>query len=379
MDKMGIIQEHSKIKLELYRLYLESYLSVLLTTRFFNRIEVIDVFAGSGISQNEEKGSAVIAAETIASVRKEHNKFGKQVALKLNDSDTNSCAALTGHLNAYDFASVTCVNADQYIQSWNPTSGSHNLFFIDPHGYTQVSTTNLSRLFATQHCDFLIFIPINHIYRFLKPSHTPNSQEDSGFLSELGFEGDVRQVDVNNYYGPIKQFLAGLGIEEAAAQTSSNVKAFADVIIAALRKISGSKYVYCQMIQNKENNNRYGLFFISHHVLGAEKFLDAQSKLKRQSQEALPQMTFDFVAQPETESILAIVTFDCPYDNVALYELAIENGIRPAELKKFLKDTDKSKIEINSLPGKKRNSGGLYIDYKHFSESDRIITVTFRS
>ena len=37
MDKKGFIQEHSKIKLELYRLYLERYLSVLLTTPFFKK------------------------------------------------------------------------------------------------------------------------------------------------------------------------------------------------------------------------------------------------------------------------------------------------------------------------------------------------------
>ena len=69
MDKKGIIHEHSKIKLELYRLYLEGYLSVLLSTSFFERIVISDVFAGCGVAKNEEKGSAIISAETIEKIK----------------------------------------------------------------------------------------------------------------------------------------------------------------------------------------------------------------------------------------------------------------------------------------------------------------------
>jgi three-Cys-motif partner protein len=153
VDKKGYIHDHSKIKLELYRLYLYRYLSVLLSTPFFESIEVRDLFAGSGISQNEQKGSALIAAETIDSVRKERRQNTKPVFLKLNDANEKSCADLKEHLKAFDFVSVTCADADRYIESWKPTTGSHNLVFIDPHGYTQVSTDNLTRLFTTPNCD----------------------------------------------------------------------------------------------------------------------------------------------------------------------------------------------------------------------------------
>ena len=49
MDKKGIISEHSKIKLELYRSYLELYLTVLLNSRRFREIHVHDIFAGWGV------------------------------------------------------------------------------------------------------------------------------------------------------------------------------------------------------------------------------------------------------------------------------------------------------------------------------------------
>ena len=94
MDKKGFIQEHSKIKLELYRLYLERYLSVLLTTPFFERIVVNDVFAGCGVAQNEEKGSALIAAETIEKIKAERNPRNKDIILNLNDANQANCLAL---------------------------------------------------------------------------------------------------------------------------------------------------------------------------------------------------------------------------------------------------------------------------------------------
>ena len=83
MDTQGNIHEHSKIKLELYRLYLERYLSVLLVTPSFSSIQINDVFAGCGVAHNEEKGSALIAAEIIAGIKSEDNKFRKQFLLNL--------------------------------------------------------------------------------------------------------------------------------------------------------------------------------------------------------------------------------------------------------------------------------------------------------
>jgi three-Cys-motif partner protein len=381
MDKRGIIQEHSKIKLELYRLYLERYLSVLLSTPFFNNIEVSDIFAGSGISQNEEKGSAILAAETIASVMKEHNQHGKQVKLNLNDSNLKNCTSLREHLKAYDFVIVTCTDANQCIQLWDPDRNTQNLFFIDPHGYTQVSTANLKRLFTTPKCDFLIFIPINHIYRFLNPSDIPSDQEDSGILPELGLEGSKSQVEANNYYEPIKNFLAGLGVEQADARAASSVEKFSELIVAALQRISGSEYVYCQMIQNQENSNKYGLYFISKHVLGAEKFLDAQGQLKKKLHESSQQQAFDFVSQPESDSILRFVKFDHAYDNVALYLLSIRSGILPAELnKELIRLEQNGKIQVTDFPGAsaKRRGKSFYINYEYQKKSDRRISVIFR-
>lgn len=351
MDKQGIIHEHSKIKLELYRLYLERYLSVLLVTPMFDSVVVSDIFAGSGISENEEKGSPIIAAEAIENVKKEHNKHNKNILLNLNESDQNKVDLLTEHLKKWNFVTINNQDADRYIQSWCPIHGAHNFFFIDPHGYTQVTTENLTRLFTTQNCDFLIFVPIYHIYRFLTPS------------------------DRNE---PIIKFLEGLGINITEAQKSKNLELFSDLIEGALKNISQTQFVYSQIIENKKCNSKYCLYFISHHILGAEKFLDAQYDLKTKTREPY-QATFDFIIDPNKKSILKYVEYNQPYNNVELYARGIVCGLRPTEVKSEMKELEKNgQLVVMSLPGRERKRGGFYNDYTHYKSGDRIVTITFR-
>lgn len=384
MDKKGRIQEHSKIKLELYRLYLELYLTVLLNSGSFRIINIHDIFAGKGKSGNEN-GSALLAAIEIQKARSKYP--GTQVSLRLNEKDANNFLSLDQTLTPFkNFTSLFNQDANEYISNWTVPVGSHNLFFIDPHGYTQVSTKNIKRLFSLGNCDFLIFVPIYHIYRFLKPSASAeqdDEDDDYGFLADLGIETPEKRtpVDKNKYYEPIAKFLSGLGIEKANAENANSVEEFSEMIIEALKSISGSDFVYSQMIKKKGKNSKYCLFYISQHILGAEKFLDARSQLIARIEESSQQQVFDFASDaPQSVSILDFVEYDHSYDNVTLYELGIKAGFRPTELKKELKDLEKSqynRIKIAALPGKQRNRKGLYIDYPHYKEKDRIISIVF--
>lgn len=352
MDKQGIIREHSKIKLELYKLYLERYLYVLLVTPFFKSICVHDVFAGSGISRNEEKGSSVIAAETIAQLISEQNQWSKNVFLLVNDADTKKFLMLQQHMSKYQFATTTNNEADRYIQSWSPMPGSHNLFFIDPHGYTQVSVDNLKRLFSRETCDFLIFIPVYHIYRFLR------KEEDSEQLK------------------PIANFLDALGIKEIDAVRVSNVEDFSDLIVSGLRGISNTEFVYKQIIENRTSNSKYGLFFITHNILGAEKFLDAQEKLKKVIEDSHTQMSFNFVGVSNKALITQSMKKSTEYDNTQLYKFGIKTGLLPKEVTQQLRQLERDgKLVVSEIRGKKRNNRGFYIGYKQYRNSEKVITL----
>lgn len=380
MDKKGIIQEHSKIKLELYRLYLERYLSVLSMTNHFVNIDVLDIFAGCGFSNNNEKGSAVIAAETISNIQSAHASRVKNYKLRLNDFDKKNYNSLKLLLKNYDFTDITCIDANEYIEKWQPSKHTHHLFFIDPHGYTQVSTKNLQRLFTAPYCDFLIFVPIYHIYRFLKPSDTATTHESEDLLPGFDIKKHTRKIDPDKFYESIAEFLSGLGIDRKVAIAADDVEKFADMISSAIKNISNSSYVYIQMIKNKEHNSKYCLFFISHSILGAEKFLEAKVKLKETIQEPKNQTAFDFVSENTQKNILNFVKYDYNYDNVSLYELGIKSGFLATDLKKQLKNMEKNginKVQIKALPGHRRNCGGLYINYKNYKKQRRIVSITF--
>ena len=103
--------------------------------------------------------------------------------------------------------------------------------------------------------DFLIFIPISHLFRFKK-------------------------VDAETK--PVKEFLTALGIKYEDIVKVDDIEQFADLITGALQEISDTEWVYKYIINNRIYNISYCLFFITHNIRGAEKFLEAQQKLEKE-------------------------------------------------------------------------------------------------
>jgi three-Cys-motif partner protein len=283
----------------------------------------------------------------------ERNPRNKDIILNLNDANQANCSALQRHLQMYPFVHVTNQDADKYIQSWEPDSRSHNLFFVDPHGYTQVSIKNLKRLFTAERSDFLIFVPIYHLFRF-------------------------KGVDATQKK-PVGHFLKALGIDDGHIAKANDVNKFAELIVDALKNISITEWVYKQIIENHVHNSSYCLFFITHHVLGAEKFLEAQYHLEKEIKASERQLSFEFVADLNRMSILHFIEYGKPYDNVALYELGIKSGFLPRDINRELTKLERDdKIEVAENPPMKRQRKGFYINYDHYAKGDRIISVTFK-
>ncbi len=353
MDKKGIIQEHSKIKLELYRLYLELYLTVLLNSGRFSEVFVHDIFAGSGKSANDEKGSSLLAAVEIQKIR---GKFPNiPVTLRLNEKCQEKFTRLKDLLTPFAFATSFNLDANDYIQQWNMPAGSHNLFFIDPHGYTQVSIDNLKSLFSMERCDFLIFVPIYHIYRFLRK------------------EEDAEQLK------PIANFLHDLSIGEADAIKANSVEEFTELVMDALQHISGTEWIYKEMIENRTHNSKYCLIYITRNILGAEKFLEAQYQLKEKLKANEAQAEFDFVEDLEKRSILDFIERERLYDNVNLYKIGIQVGLLPKQLNNELKSLENNAmVAITPYKDKERKKKGFYINYKNYKAQDSIVSIMFK-
>lgn len=358
MDTAGFIQAHTKAKLELYSQYLRRYLAVLMYADFFKEICIFDIFAGRGRSLNGEKGSAIIAAEVIQdSLENTKSKSKKNVTLYLNDADSESTEHLSENTKIFSFVKISNKSANDFIGSLVSKTGCHNFFFIDPYGYSQVSKEYLSKVFQLTPADFLIFVPIYHIYRFLRK------------------EESIEQLK------PIACFLNTIGISEETARHAKNVEDFSEMVRNALVRMSHKRFVYKQLLKNQSINSMYCLFFIAGNILGAEKFLEAQEKLKifieDQKEKASTQLSFQLEPPPvKYAKLVEKLLTGGPYDNLQLYELGILAGLLPTQLRAELSQMEKAGIiEVIELEGIKREQKGFYLHYKYFKRKEKRISV----
>lgn len=333
MDKQGKIHRHSKEKLAVYREYLLAYLLVMIHSPKWNIITIIDLFAGMGVSKNEDTGSALIAAKVIDGFRK-NPKSGKVLQLFLNEFDPENHSKLKENLSQYDFPKITNQSANDFVGglfahghlSQHKAAGSHSLLFIDPHGYTQLSPENLNKVFASAQTDIMIFVPTNAIYRF------------------AGREG-----------GPASRFLLDFGITEP----SHDLAEFAEKMKDKIQEKANTCFVYSYGLKNKNaRNSLFHLFFVTKHILGARKFLEAKTKIKEKLRGQLALFDPD---EPKKES--GVRTFlSQERSNAELYVEIITMGYLPKEMTAILKSMEKSgELEVR---GDNRQKGAFYLKEK---------------
>lgn len=91
MDKKHNINEHSEIKLDIYINYLKAYLSIIKNLKWLSGIEIYDIFAGQGKSDNGVDGSSLRAFREILAYK---NDYSKPIDLFLNDIDASNVLKL---------------------------------------------------------------------------------------------------------------------------------------------------------------------------------------------------------------------------------------------------------------------------------------------
>lgn len=328
------IEEHSKIKLSIYKEYLKAYLAVMSVQQAYKQMNIIDPFAGIGIANNGAEGSAIIARDVILNIETDKN-----VRLFLNELDAKNFQQLRKNVGKYDFVTFCNDDADNFLfEMSSGTLEGHKLYFIDPFGYTQISKeTYENYLFSSRSSDILIFIPIYHIYRFLrKDENTPQ-------LSQIA------------------RFLNSLNISEEDAKKVSGYKDFAKLIRETLRKTADTKFVYYKLIDNETSNSHYALFFITKHVLGAEKFIEAMRKVGQQ-----PNLFYKLIAtNDEIDFVETIKKYGNTINNKQLYFGGIIYNLLSTDINKILTQLEaEGKIVVSALPGQKRKGKAFYVNYK---------------
>lgn len=341
------IEEHSKVKLSIYKEYLKAYLAIMSVQIWYKQINVIDPFAGIGIANNGQDGSAVIARNIIQGM-----KTDKQIRLFLNELDKNNFQQLKTNVGEHDFITFCNEDADKFLfEMLSGTLSGHSLFFIDPFGYTQISKSTYDNyLFNSKNADVLIFIPIYHIYRFIKR-------------------------DTEEQLAPIAKFLNDFNIPETESQKVYNYGDFAELIKESLQKTAKTQFVNYKLINNESSNSHYALFFVTKHILGAEKFIEAMQKVDQQ-----PDLLYKLIAtNDEIDFVAGLKKCGKKINNKQLYAAGISYNLLPKDINKALSQLEQEgKITVSELPGQKRIRKAFYVNYSNY-EKDPKIEVQWRA
>ena len=326
MDTKERIQKHSQEKLLVYKKYLINYLSVLTNQSYYNQIFIWDIFAGKGKDDAGTEGSSIIAAKAIEDFRKEK---GKDIQLFLNELNDEYFKQLKINLNEYvEFTNFYQGEGEDFlkkiIERLKNKNEVLNFFFIDPWGYTQYSTDTLKKLLNLKKSEYLIFIPTSHIYRF---------------------------TNVSNENKPSAKFVQDLGVEH---KDFKNAESFIKELESIFKKIANSEYIYSYKIEKREKKNSFHhLFFITKHIKGAEKFLQAKNKVK----ENLPQQITLFDNLDKENEIKNYLTEW--RTNEEIYEWGIKNALLSKDINPILTELEnKGKLEFG---GEERKKGSFYL------------------
>jgi len=352
MDTKNIITQHSKEKLKVYEEYLKRYLPVMINSPYFDNVRIIEPFAGKGVDKEGNKGSALLAKKVISSFEKDKNY--KKIKLYLNDKKEEHYKSLCEYVNSNNFqANIYNKDANEFIIDMFKygTEKIHSFIFIDPFGYTQINKDTYNLLFSQYNIDILIFIPTYFIYRFLK-----------------GEETDPK-------YKPIAEFLNDFNIKTENAKKSENDTMFAEEIVNSIKKIINFDFVYKRQIKNENNVNSYHLFFITKHIKGADKFLDAIYKIEKDNRDlfsysgTISDLDMIFENEIRNKGVL---------DNCELYKLGIKLGFCSPQQQKILRQLEKdNKISIHELTEKKRRQNSFYVNFDNFKKNNKIIEVKY--
>ncbi len=326
---------HKKEKLLVYKEYLKAYLSILNNTKFYSRIFIWDIFAGDGT------GSPSIAINVIKNL----NNINKSIRLHLNDLNHDrykELLKLVKSENAEEFTEVFNEPADSFIDKVTSVLKNqqyiHNLFFIDPYGYTQYSQENLNNLFSLKKSEYFIFIPITHIYRFKDAAKNP-----------------------------ARKFLLDLGMKEENLNDQSNLHDLYNDLTSTLGCKAATQYVYYYELKNTSApNSIHLLLFITKNIIGAEKFLENVERIKVESEKQ--GLLFDL--KEELKEFLSRLLQNS-VTNHKIHEEGIKAGFLPKKINPLLKEWEKAdKLEISEMP-EKRKKGAFYL-------RDRKKTITIR-
>lgn len=350
---------HSEAKVEFYKKYLERYLRILFLADFIEEINIFDVFCGTGIYDNNKKGSPIVAFDVIKNLRDEYG-YSKRINLVVNDGKKEFISVVQNYIddNNQDHCSIEYHNLSaeemfsKVIDNINLQSGrARNLVFIDPYGYKEIKKETIQNLLLNGRTEIILFLPISNMQRF----------------TVKAVESDLEP------YKPLKDFVDSffIGDHRIKKETVPALK-YIEYLNTAL-KFNNSYYSTSYYIERDEVNY-YALFFISSHIYGFAKILEVKWQLDEDEgrgfkQPEIQQSLFDNQAKElvKTENYSKLEeilkkTLQISKNNIEVYEIVLRAEFLPKQATEIFKNwqNDNSSnfkvIEIDTNEKARKNS-----------------------
>jgi len=355
---------HSEAKVEFYKKYLEIYLRVLYLARKIREINIFDVFCGTGLYDNDKKGSPLVAFDAIRKLREEHHG-SKKITLNVNDSKASKISKVQEYIEqsneGHCEVNYRNENADDFFREIidlleSQDDNVRNLIFIDPYGYKEIRKEILLSLLTNGRSELIIFLPISQMQRF----------------TTVALGSDLKP------YEPLKKFVDSFFDENHRLRkhTVSSVEYISDVRVA----LRFNKYFTTSFSIQRDKSNTYALFFISPHIYGFEKILEVKWQLDEaegggfkqpEPPSLFPDQEKQLIKQQNYLDLEGLLEdhLSSPKDNLETYEFVLANEFLPRHANEIFRHWANEKPNFNVLncsDGKPARKGSFYINWKYY-------------
>ncbi|MBO7447878.1 three-Cys-motif partner protein TcmP [bacterium] len=368
-DVKNTMQMHSQAKVEFYKTYLEKYLAILRATQYVKHINIYDVFCGKGIYDDGGKGSPVVAYDTIKAVcEKQRLEHTTEISLIVNDIDKERIGKVKEYIkkNEHSYCNVEYYNLDidEMFKTIlpkldNSSDDTRNLIFIDPYGYKTIKRELICELMKNGKTEIILFLPISHMQRF-----TNAAVQDKQAVAQ---------------YEPLREFVFGFfpdpnhPIRQNPVSAKDYIKFVADALTFNNIFLTTSYYI------ERDKSNCFALFFMSPHIFGLEKIVEAKWELDEEAGKGfrIPERTGnlferEFAEEAKISNGLRLKSLLekelCrPTTSRKLHEIVVKNGFLPKHANEVLKQIQQENPKLivkDFKTGEPLRKGAFFISHK---------------
>jgi len=357
--------EHSEVKVQLLKLYLERYLNILNLSPYTSDLNIYDLFCSEGVYDNGGKGSPICILETIKPIFVDNLLKGKTGRFNclFNDNDAAKVAKLQATVNQMELNRLQTggprYENKEYKNILTEVVGEINQFqsqkafiFIDPYGYKDISVQDIKKLLKSKKTEVLLFLPTQFMFRFEK-NGTPQCLKD--FIAEL--------------------------LPETEWPTSSTGLDFIENLKDAFRKNVGNDFFVDSFVITRDKNQFFCLFFFTSHIYGFDRMLDSKWQIDEEEGrgwsyegDSLFNQVVKTANTVKFERNLISFLKAGERTNSDIYVFTLHQGHLTKHTNQILsKLQDENRLIVLQKDGKMARKGSFYINYKdHKNSPDKV-------